>query len=348
MTLGELFSAWGSILKGRPPMLSIEITRECPLSCPGCYAYGDTHLGNGVTLRQLSDLRGDALVEGVLALVKKHRPLHVSLVGGEPMVRHRELSRILPELSRQGRFTMVVTSGIIPIPAEWMGLPRCKVAISIDGLPEHHDERRKPATYARILENIRDREVNIHWTITGPMLKRPGYLQEYVSFWQVQPEVKRIWVSLYSPQTGEQTPEMLTAEERRRVAEELPCLREANPKLLMNAGIGEAFVNPPKSPSDCLFSKMSSNYSADLTTQVEPCIFGGKPDCSQCGCAISSGLHYVRNVRMAGPLKVGHLIRGSIAIGSLRNRLRFKSAAPSRWRNQPMPRTNQGLVQIER
>src|SRR5882724_12905490 len=99
MTVGELFSAWGSILSGRAPMLSIEITRECPLSCPGCYAYGDTHL-QGTTLRQLSDFRGDALVEGVLKLVRQHRPLHVSLVGGEPLVRHRELTRILPELER--------------------------------------------------------------------------------------------------------------------------------------------------------------------------------------------------------------------------------------------------------
>jgi len=38
-------------------MLSIEITRECPLSCPGCYAYGETHLGGEVTLRDLHDLR---------------------------------------------------------------------------------------------------------------------------------------------------------------------------------------------------------------------------------------------------------------------------------------------------
>ncbi len=203
MTVGELFAAWGSILSGRAPMLSIEITRECPLSCPGCYAYGDSHLGGEKKLTELSDLRGDALVAGVLGLVKKHRPRHVSLVGGEPMIRHRELSRILPALSAQNIFTLVVTSGIIPIPPEWMGLRRSRVAVSIDGLPEHHDPRRKPATYARILENIRDREVNIHWTITGPMMKRPGYLEEYVAFWEARSEVKRIWVSLYTPQQGE-------------------------------------------------------------------------------------------------------------------------------------------------
>src|SRR5436190_9833741 len=134
MTSREILSAWRGILGGSAPMLSIEITRECPLSCPGCYAYGDTHLGNGVTLRELKDLRGDALVEGVLDLVRKHKPIHVSLVGGEPLVRHRELSRILPALSEMGVFTLVVTSAVVPIPAEWTKIPRLRVAVSVDGL----------------------------------------------------------------------------------------------------------------------------------------------------------------------------------------------------------------------
>src|SRR6202047_3099973 len=146
----EILGAWGKILTGKSPMLSIEITRECPLSCPGCYAYGDSHLGGEKKLTELSDLRGDALVAGGLGLVKKHRPRHVSLVGGEPMIRHRELSQILPMLSQQNIFTMVVTSGIIPIPMEWMVLRRNRVAVSIDGLPQHHDPRRKPGTYTRI------------------------------------------------------------------------------------------------------------------------------------------------------------------------------------------------------
>jgi hypothetical protein len=62
----EKLTAWGRILTGIVPMLSIEITRECPLSGPECYAYGDTHLGGGVTLGEPTDLRGDARVEGVL------------------------------------------------------------------------------------------------------------------------------------------------------------------------------------------------------------------------------------------------------------------------------------------
>lgn len=346
LTLGELMAAWGRVLNGRAPMLSIEITRECPLSCPGCYAYGDSHLGGERTLRELSDLRGDALVSGVVNLVERHRALHVSLVGGEPLIRHRELSRILPELSRRRVFTLVVTSGVIPIPKEWIGLPRSRVAVSVDGLPEHHDERRKPATYTRILENIRDREVNIHWTITRPMMQRAGYLEEYVSFWSARPEVNRIWISVYSPQQGEFTPEMLTPEDRALLTKTLPPLRDTYPKLLMSPGIAQALLEPPANPDECLFSKMSTNYSADLQSRVQPCIFGGTPDCSQCGCVISAGLHYAQTIQVAGPLKIRHLVKGSVAIGSLLNSFRKVSGKPGRWNKPPGTGKGEELVQI--
>ena len=126
-----------------------------------------------------------------------------------------------------GVFTLVVTSGVIPVPPEWMSIPRLRVAISVDGLPEHHDIRRKPATYERILKNIEGREVNIHWVITRQMLERPGYLEEYVAFWNARPEVNRIWVSVYTPQVGEHSAEMLTSEDREALARQLPALTEA-------------------------------------------------------------------------------------------------------------------------
>ena len=97
-----IFTAWGRILGGYRPALSVEITRECPLRCPGCYAYGDEHLGGDVTLRQVSDYKGQELVERFLALVDEHKPLHVSIVGGEPLVRFRELNEI-PAATRRTR-----------------------------------------------------------------------------------------------------------------------------------------------------------------------------------------------------------------------------------------------------
>ena len=329
-------------------MLSIEITRECPLHCPGCYAYGDNHLGGEVTLRELSDQRGEELVSGVIDLVDRLKPLQVTLVGGEPMVRHRELSLILPKLTNRGIFTMVVTSGIIPIPMEWMGLPRFVAAVSIDGLPEHHDVRRYPATYERILTNLAGRVVNVHWTITAPMLARSGYLEEYVRFWTARPEVRNIWVSLYSPQRGEQSAELLTAAHREQVAGELPRLRALYPKLLTPQGYAQALLHPPASPKECGFSRLSKNYSADLKTKVEPCVFGGDPDCSRCGCSASAATHWISEIRLAGPLKAKHLLRGSMRIGSAMARLQ-RVALPA-WRERERglvaPAQEVELVQI--
>ena len=328
-------------------MLSIEITRECPLHCPGCYAYGENHLGGGVTLRELNDKRGDELVNGVLALVRKHRPLHVSLVGGEPLVRHRELSRILPVLSEMGVFSMVVTSAVIPIPQEWTKLPRVMVAVSVDGMPEDHDVRRAPATYERIVKNIEGTRVNIHWTITRAALRRESYAEEYVKFWDSRPEVGRVWVSVYTPQIGESAAEMLSREDRRALVERLAPLRKRYPKFLFNDVIARGILEPPRDPSECFFAKLSVNYSADFRTQVEPCVFGGRPDCSQCGCAISTALHGMRNVKLAGPLTIGHMVRGSIAVGSAMNRLRARASKPARWEPAPAGAPAEGLVQID-
>ena len=56
------------------------------------------------------------------------------------------------------------------------------MAISVDGFPEHHDPRRKPATYDRILRNISERRVYVHWTVVRWHLEQPGYLDRYLSF----------------------------------------------------------------------------------------------------------------------------------------------------------------------
>ena len=117
MKTSEVISAWRKILRGERPSLSIEITRECPLQCPGCYAYDDAHLGGGSTLRSLADRKGQELIDGVLALVDRIRPLHLSIVGGDPLVRYRELETMVPLLLNRGIHVQVVTSAFRPLAA---------------------------------------------------------------------------------------------------------------------------------------------------------------------------------------------------------------------------------------
>ena len=146
-----IIRAWGKILAGDRPALSIEITQECPLRCPGCYAYRDDHLGDSVELRQLGDYQGQALVDRFFQLIDEHDPLHVSIVGGEPLVRYRKLNQILPRLAERGVHAQAVTSAVRPVPQEWKRLRNLEISVSIEGLQPEHDVRRTPATYDRIL-----------------------------------------------------------------------------------------------------------------------------------------------------------------------------------------------------
>src|SRR6187399_1852033 len=210
-----IIGGWGKILSGRQPNLSIEITRECPLTCPGCYAYGGDHLGGDVTLRELRDYKGPELVEKMLALLDTYRPLHVSIVGGEPLVRYRELNEILPRMAERGIYTQLVTSAVRPIPTEWAKLRRLQIVVSIDGLQPEHDERRKPATYDRILKHIEGHQITVHCTVTRQQVRRAGYLEEFLKFWSANPNVSQLWISLYTPQVGELSAERLTKSDRK-------------------------------------------------------------------------------------------------------------------------------------
>lgn len=313
--LGEMMRTWGTVLRGRRPLMSIEITRECPLRCPGCYAYELGHLGPAGPLRQLSDHQGEALVAGVLGLVRRFRPLHISIVGGEPLVRYRELDVLLPQLAAMGIEVQLVTSAVRPIPAAWSKLPNLSLAVSIDGLQPEHDRRRAPATYERILKHIGGHRIIVHCTITRQLLQRRDYLREFADFWSARREVRKIWFSLYTPQEGDENAERLTPADRRSVIAELAGLRERFEKVELQTSVLEGLLHPPSSPEQCIFAQSTTCISADLTTPISPCQFGGHPVCSECGCMASAGLVALGRYRLAGIVPIHEIFSVSKRIG---------------------------------
>jgi MoaA/NifB/PqqE/SkfB family radical SAM enzyme len=318
----DVVQAWGRILAGHRPNLSIEITKECPLRCPGCYAYGDEHLGGDVTLRGLSDFKGEELIERFMALVDRHRPLHLSIVGGEPLVRYRELDVILPRLAERGIHTQLVTSAVRPIPAAWAGLRRLQIVVSIDGLAPEHDERRKPATYDRILKHIAGHQITVHCTITRQQVRRDGYIEEFLRTWQHNPHTRLIWISLYTPQKGELSAERLTAADRQRVVGEFRRLRPQFSKLQLPDAVLDVYARPPQKPEDCIFAQTTACFSSDLERRITPCQFGGDPDCTNCGCLASAGLEAIGRHRISGGLPLGRIFYASLSVGRVVARLR--------------------------
>ena len=317
-----IFGAWGRILSGYTPALSLEITRECPLHCPGCYEYGDDHLGGELTLREVRDFKGQELIDGVLNIVDRQNPLHLSIVGGEPLVRYRELETLLPILSKRGIHVQLVTSAVREIPAAWHGLSRLSIVVSIDVLQPEHDARRTPATYDRILKHIAGHSITVHCTVTRQQANRPGYLDEFLRFWSARGEVEKIWMSLYTPQIGEVSDERLRPADRQRVVADLRALRLKHRKLALPDGLLNVYENPPSSPDECVFSKTTATISADLTTRITPCQFGGAPDCSNCGCIASAGLAAVARHRLGGIIPIGPIFDGSLKVGQQIRRMR--------------------------
>jgi sulfatase maturation enzyme AslB (radical SAM superfamily) len=232
------------------------------------------------------------------------------------------LNEILPRLARSGVYTQVVTSAVRPVPAEWATLRRVQIVVSIDGLQPEHDARRKPATYDRILKHIAGHHITVHCTVTRQQARRDGYVEEFVKFWSANPDTGQIWISLYTPQVGEASDERLTPEDRERVVTALRHLRRAYPKVRMPSGLIDVYATPPESPDECIFAQTTTCVSADFQRRIEPCQFGGTPDCSSCGCIASAGLAAVGRHRLPGGLRVGAVFEQSLAIGRQVRRMR--------------------------
>jgi sulfatase maturation enzyme AslB (radical SAM superfamily) len=214
-----------------------------------------------------------------------------------------------------GVHTQVVTSAVRPIPEAWAEMEKLQVCVSIDGLQPEHDVRRAPATYDRILRHIKGQHVTVHCTVTRQQT-RPGYLAEFTEFWAAQPAVKRIWFSLYTPQKGEASEEMLRTEDRERVVADLSALYRRHPKLHdMKPLVVAGYLTPPQNPDECIFAKTTKCVSSDLEKAITPCQFGGDPDCTQCGCLASVGLDALGRYRLGKVVPLKAIFEGSIRVG---------------------------------
>jgi sulfatase maturation enzyme AslB (radical SAM superfamily) len=196
------------------------------------------------------------------------------------------------------------------------------IVVSIDGLQPEHDVRRAPATYDRVQKHIVGHQIVVHCTVTRQLVNRPGYLEEFLRFWSNKQETRKIWISLYTPQIGEESEERLTPADRKLVVADLMALRLRYPKLEAPEGLINVYANPPESPDECVFARTTTSVSADLATRITPCQFGGAPDCSNCGCIASAGLAALARHQLFGFIPVGTLFTGSVRLGEQVRRLR--------------------------
>jgi hypothetical protein len=114
----------------------------------------------------------------------------------------------------------------------------------------------------------------------------------------------------------------LVRREKPIVVSELDRLHRQFPGIRLNWRMLEAFLNPPGRPDNCGFARLTHTVSADLKSPIEPCQFGGTPDCSQCGCLATMGLEAVLNYRLPVGVRVRTFFDASMAVGETVRRVR--------------------------
>jgi hypothetical protein len=153
-------------------------------------------------------------------------------------------------------------------------LPRLQVVVSIDGLQPEHDERRKPATYERILKHIEGHQITVHCTVTRQQAR--GTDTSRSSSISGRPTRHAlIWISLYTPQVGELSMERLTPADRAKVIADLRRLRPQFSKLQMLDGMLNVYASRrsrPRSASSLRprsASRRISNAASRRVSSVE-------------------------------------------------------------------------------
>jgi hypothetical protein len=148
-----------------------------------------------------------------------------------------------------------------------------------------------------------------------------------MDFWSARGETEKIWISLFTPQIGETSYEILPKAARSQIVGELLELRERYPKLSMTKGMIEGLLTPPSNPRDCVFAKSTRCITADLRTRVAPCQFGGNPDCSQCGCVASTGFNSIARAKLPGGIRVSSIYNVSFRLGNVVAAIRGENAS---------------------
>jgi hypothetical protein len=97
--------------------------------------------------------------------------------------------------------------------------------------------------------------------------------------------------------------------------EQLSATAAEFPKVHLPRVVLEGYRNPPRSPQECTFARVSACISADLKTRITPCQFGGKPVCAECGCIASAGMHAVAGIKLGGLIPLSAILAASFRVG---------------------------------
>lgn len=280
-----------SVIAKKKFAMNLDITDFCNLKCPYCYWW--------------ESRRGQELeLEKIVALAKMYRKMgviHVTWVGGEPMLRPdvlREVTKIFP-------INWIVTNGTNIYKAKDPSfnpllLPNTWLIVSLDGVGEAHDRSRaKPGLYESIKSYYWDKQVLTTTTLHQGNKHEPAKL---LAEWSMS-KILGMTFEFATPIGRAANPKWdLIGNERDAVIDELMQLKKQYGRFMANSVYGLTMqqsdnLRPWVGEAHCPTARYSVSVDAQGNVK-RPCVLGsssdnpkGKlPNCAACGCHVPTYL----------------------------------------------------------
>ena len=217
-----------------------------------------------------------------------------------------------------------MTSAVREIPAEWRGIPRLSIVVSIDGLQPEHDVRRTPATYDRILKHIEGHSITVHCTVTRQQVNRQGYIEEFLQFWSARDRSREdLGQPLHAadrrgrPTSGCCPPIARSVD--RRSAGAAPALSEAGDAEGADRGLRRAAALAGR-------MRLRAHDDDDLgrpdDARSRRASSAARPTAATAAASRRPGLAAVARHQLFGFIPVGSIFTGSLKVGERVRRLR--------------------------
>src|SRR3989344_1357841 len=269
--------------------LSVEITQVCPMECPDCYVPVIKSGPHGLPIEGWVKIISDAVKAGAV---------HLTIVGGEPGARRKELHHVVGITP----ITWIITTFFYEMGTFVKNGRQSPVTyvVSIDGPDEMHNRLRGvPGLADRARRQIllgREKasalgHVFAVFSHTVLMSANAGEMERLI--WQLDgfPGIDGMVFSTATPPIGESLPEWApTDAQRADFVELLLKLRQMGARINMSeAQIGTLHPDHTAtySPAMCAIANRVISYDFHGKPKGQ-CIFGPEADCSHCGCVVNS------------------------------------------------------------
>jgi len=257
---------WASLkegLFGRRYKMAIDITDRCTNHCRHCSnrERGDARQEEEPTPEQWEERFDGYRRRGIISVI---------MVGGEPALRPDVL------LAAHRRFLHVttITNGQIKIPESFQR----RIYVSLDGPEEITGRLRGRGAFRRVLANYEgDRRAVLNCVLTAENHQVVGTMMEIVR----EMGVAGVSFNLYGPNIGEQSPLILSREQRREIEQQMLEARSKHRSLFFMNRRMIRWLCDGRHADRCLWR--SRTVHQDLRETPRKC-YSDTFDCDQCGC----------------------------------------------------------------